>query len=56
MSAINLEDCSHCLGTGEEIKQSIIGTVRARTCKRCKGVGQVEAIVNDHYINEGMDY
>lgn len=57
MNKIQFEDCSHCLGSGEEIKQSMTGTVRVRTCRRCKGMGQVEAVVNDHYINESLfDY
>jgi DnaJ-class molecular chaperone len=52
--SIKVEDCSHCLGTGEEMKFSPTGKPRARTCRRCKGMGQVEAVINDQYINEEL--
>lgn len=56
-SRINMEDCGHCLGSGEEIRISPTGKPRGRTCRRCKGLGQVESVVNDHYVNEDLfDY
>lgn len=57
MSKIETDDCAHCLGTGEEIRFSPTGKARGRSCKRCKGVGQVETIINEHYLNEEvLDY
>jgi DnaJ-class molecular chaperone len=54
MSKIQLEDCAHCLGSGEEIKHSPTGTPRVRSCRRCRGLGQVETVVNSHYVNEDL--
>ena len=56
MNTSKLEECHHCLGSGEEIHNSILGTKRAKTCSICQGLGEVESVVNDYYLSDITEF
>lgn len=48
----SLKECSSCLGTGETMHRGKNGGMFSSDCHVCKGVGEVESVVDEHFLHQ----